>query len=125
VCQSHAATLPTGDQNKYAVWLIRLDPAAGPITWRTMDQVASEKTDREWGIARRIKKGRWAILKTLKPGDRLFTDGGFTCMPDGELKIVRRDENGLYVPCRRGKHYLDGQLDERGRLIGLYRSPGH
>ena len=92
-----------------------------------MDQAASEKTDRDWGIKRRIKAGpRWANLKNVKPGDRLFTDGGFTCMEAGELKVVRRDEGGqLYVACRDGKHLLDGQNDGDGKLIGVYYSPGH
>ena len=91
-----------------------------------MNDAAHQKTDRQWGIERRIKKGRWANLKTLKPGDRRFTDGGFPCMPDGELKVVRSDDNGqLYVACQHGKHYLDGQDDGDGKLIGLYHSPGH
>jgi hypothetical protein len=63
----------------------------------------------------------WAILSKIKPGDRLFTDSGFTCMGAGEAKIVRRDDQGrLFVPCRDGRHYLDGQRGENGALVGLY-----
>jgi hypothetical protein len=64
----------------------------------------------------------WVVAKKVKAGDRLFTDGGFTCMPGGELKVVREDGDGLYVACRDGRHYLDGQLDEQGRLVGFYNS---
>ena len=75
----------------------------------SMDQGSSDRYGREW-----------AILSQVKPGDRLFTDDGFTCMRFGEAKIVRRNEEGqLYVPCRDGRHYLDAQL-EHGRLIGFY-----
>jgi hypothetical protein len=79
-----------------------------------MDDASTNQFSREWAISRQVK-----------PGDRLFTDDGFTCMPAWQAKIVRRDEKGeLYVAClceRGGRHYLDGQLDEQGRLVGLYR----
>lgn len=54
----------------------------------------------------------------VSPGTVLIADGGFTCMRPG-AKIVRRGPHGLYVRCGCGRHYLDGQLDDDGRLIGL------
>lgn len=57
-------------------------------------------------------------LTDIKAGDAVITDDGFTCMPSKRTK-VREDDIGLYVPCRSGKHYLDGQLDGRGHLIGI------
>lgn len=57
----------------------------------------------------------------VKAGDVLVTDGGFTCMKDKELKTVCEDENGLYITCAEGHHYLDGQL-ERKEYIGLRKT---
>lgn len=59
-------------------------------------------------------------LNDLKAGDTIIADGGFTCMKAGE-KIVEADDAGLYVKCRSGHHYLDGQEAEDGELIGLSR----
>ncbi len=36
---------------------------------------------------------------------------GFTCIPDGEIRIVRDTGNGLFINCEEGCHYLDGQFD--------------
>lgn len=62
----------------------------------------------------------FANLKDLKAGDKVRTDGGFTCMPEGATRTVRAGEDGLYVRCDDGRHYLDGQHDARtGECIGL------
>jgi hypothetical protein len=61
-------------------------------------------------------------LDEVKPGDRLVADGGFTCISDGEVLVVETDDLGLFVPCRAGRHYLDGQEDVDGRLIGFRRT---
>jgi hypothetical protein len=79
------------------------------------DTPNDESTDRSHDIYKR----QWAKFSKVKSGDRLFTDEGFTCMPAGEVKYVCRDEEGLYVPCRDGKHYLVGQR-ERDALVGFY-----
>lgn len=58
-------------------------------------------------------------LADIKIGDRVKTDGGFTCMAAG-TKIVEGDDDGLFIPCNDGKHYLDGQEDEEGAdLVGI------
>jgi hypothetical protein len=61
-----------------------------------------------------------ARLGGLKAGDTLFADDGFTCMRAG-VKAVQQDEHGLYVKCRDGHHYLDGQLKDDGTLSGLVK----
>ena len=77
------------------------------------------------------KTGRaYARLSAVKVGDTLECDGGFTCLSRGERRVVQNDPatcpprngNGLYIACRDGKHFLDGQLDFDGSdaLIGLY-----
>jgi hypothetical protein len=58
-------------------------------------------------------------LSDLKKGDKIEVDGGFECMFG--IKEIDEDEDGLFVPCSHGKHYLDGQLDFGGGdiLIGI------
>lgn len=58
-------------------------------------------------------------LTDVKPGDILITDRGFTCMDKGQHLTVRLSRHGLWIPCRVGRHYLDGQEDEDGFLVGL------
>lgn len=55
----------------------------------------------------------------VREGDVLIADGGFTCIQTGSPLAVKADEDGLYFSCASGKHYLDGQEDENGDLIGL------
>jgi hypothetical protein len=68
----------------------------------------------------------WAKLSELKPGDKLVTDGGFTCMLDDAVKEVRQRENGdLYIECDlEGGHTLEGQVSEvnHDSLVGLWMS---
>ena len=61
-------------------------------------------------------------LTDIQPGDTIIADGGFTCMRAGPT-VVQADNAGLYVKCSEGRHYLDGQEDEAGELIGLSAAP--
>lgn len=54
----------------------------------------------------------------LKAGDTVAIDGGFTCMKAG-TKTVMEAPDGLYVACKSGHHYLGGQEDHDGNLIGV------
>lgn len=68
----------------------------------------------------------WARLSELKAGDKLVADGGFTCIKKGGVVVVEaRGDGQLYVGCRSGSHYLDGQVsgENHDSLIGLWRSP--
>jgi hypothetical protein len=59
-------------------------------------------------------------LSDLRPGDRITGFRDFGCIPDGAVRIVRRDAgNNLYVRCGDGVHLLDGQQDAAGELVGL------
>lgn len=53
-----------------------------------------------------------------KPGVTVRTDGGFTCMKAGEEHVIETTDDGLFIRCRRGQHYLAGQL-EGGEYVGL------
>ena len=62
---------------------------------------------------------------SLVDGDILVPDRGFTCMYPGHPHLVRVDATGPWVSCccatGRGRHYLDGQLDESGMVVGMRR----
>lgn len=57
--------------------------------------------------------------KDLNPGDRIIADGGFTCLRDGEICIVDISHDGLFVKCLQERHYLLGQQDKDGNLVGF------
>jgi hypothetical protein len=60
----------------------------------------------------------------VKPGMKLRVEGGFGCMKRGAEVIVKVDEQGFpFVPCRRGGHWLAGQVGEGGELIGFSPCP--
>ena len=66
--------------------------------------------------------GRRLRLHNLAVGMTVRTDDGFTCLEPG-LQIVRKDpENGYYISCQDGRHYLDGQVDhdDPELLVGVY-----
>lgn len=56
-------------------------------------------------------------LTDVKEGDIIIADGGFTCMEAGEHKVY--DDGRFYIKCDEGKHFLEGQEDENGNLIGV------
>lgn len=60
-------------------------------------------------------------LSDLKAGQTILADAGFTCLKAGPHE-VKADGSGLYVECSEGHHYLDGQKDEVGSLVGLSAS---
>jgi hypothetical protein len=59
-------------------------------------------------------------LDQVKAGMTLIADNGFSCLKNGERYIVEGDADGeLYITCDAGHHYLEGQVDEDGELVGL------
>lgn len=65
---------------------------------------------------------KFVQFDSVKVGDVLVTDGGFTCMGDGERKTVKSCAHGLYIDCAEGNHSLAGQIGDHGELLGLYPS---
>lgn len=45
--------------------------------------------------------------------------GGFSCIAEGEVLLVYRDDLGLFVQCDEGGHYLASHKDEEGNLVGF------
>lgn len=64
----------------------------------------------------------WATLSTLKPGDKLQADPGFTCIRANDILTIQGCEHGLFVPCSEGKHFLDGQADDGEHLVGFWQA---
>lgn len=55
----------------------------------------------------------------LKPGDRLTDFFAWGCVPQGAVRVVRRDAEGyLFVRCAEGCHCLSGQTGDDGELVG-------
>ncbi len=64
-------------------------------------------------------RGRpYAKIADVKVGSILKPDGDFTCMLEGTKLVVAHDD-GLYVPCSVGRHYLSGQV-QGDHYLGLY-----
>lgn len=59
-------------------------------------------------------------LNDLKPGDTVILDDRFTCMAEGAHVVKAKDDTGLlFLDCEEGTHYLDGQENEDGELVGI------
>lgn len=70
--------------------------------------------------SRDIQGRAYAKLSELCVGSLVDVDKGFDCMRG--RKVVYKDKKGLYLLCSDGHHYLDGQLDDAGHLVGIYKS---
>lgn len=62
-------------------------------------------------------------IKEIKLGDVILLDDGFTCAEAG-LVTIQENWAGYFFSCEQGQHYLDGQEDAAGDLIGMSRPPG-
>ncbi len=69
------------------------------------------------------KQGRaYAVVADTKAGDVLIADGDFDCIKKGAHVVVSVDaDDGLYVPCKKERHDLAGQLSKDGTYyVGFY-----
>lgn len=66
---------------------------------------------------------RWADIRKLRAGDKVNVDGGFTCLEAGEVVVQQHSQYtgaaALYVSCRAGKHFLEGQCDDGIHCVGI------
>lgn len=60
-----------------------------------------------------------APVDLVHVGDELLSDNGFTCMVEGAKCKVEKDDDGLFVRCNEGRHYLNGQEDDHGNYVGF------
>ena len=64
---------------------------------------------------------QYAEYSKLTPGFIVQVDSGMNCIPANATRVVQQDSYGMYIKCRCGHHYLDGQLaDEGDFLVGIY-----
>ncbi len=58
-------------------------------------------------------------MSDIQAGQSVDLDDGFTCILRGAV-LIQVDEKGeLFFYCGDGKHYIDGQEDEDGNLVGI------
>ena len=63
-------------------------------------------------------------LTDVMVGDILIADAGFSCIEDQKkCRVLEDKDKGLYILCSNGKHFLDGQTDTIGDLVGLVLKP--
>lgn len=63
----------------------------------------------------------WTKVSEIKIGSMVKMDDDFSCMMGGVNRIVQEDDQGLFVVCAEGHHYLDGQLSEdESHYVGVY-----
>lgn len=56
------------------------------------------------------------------PGMVVQVDDGFTCIGKWQDREIQKDADGLWIKCRSGRHYMDGQLSDDGKTyVGVYR----
>lgn len=67
----------------------------------------------------------YALVSETSPNDMLEADDGFTCMKEGERKVVF---HGMYIKCDEGSHMLDSQVETKCKgvkcqpfYLGLYK----
>lgn len=67
-----------------------------------------------------INGRKYLTINQAKPGLMIECDDDFTCIRENDSKIIQSDDDGsLYITCKEGKHYLDGQLQNE-IYIGIY-----
>lgn len=66
----------------------------------------------------------FAKLSELQPGDILRADADFTCIEANARRVALKDDDGYYVICECGRHYLSGQLDynDNDTIVGFYKT---
>jgi hypothetical protein len=70
-------------------------------------------------------------LSDIKAGDAIQLDAGFTCRAAGPVEVKAAADGKLYFDCagpdadagHGHKHFLDGQEDDSGELVGISPAP--
>ena len=69
---------------------------------------------------------RYARYKDTHVGDLLRAEHGFNCLECGGVyRVEKDDEEGLFLQCERGRHYLCEHCNAMDEIIGLYHTPGY
>lgn len=64
----------------------------------------------------------YLTVAEARKGIRIKLDADFSCASNHARKTLRCDPtNGLWFPCREGRHYMDGQLSDDDKFyVGVY-----
>lgn len=66
----------------------------------------------------------YAKLSEVKTHETLYVDNGFTCCDAGPVTLCLDPEcKELYFECDAGQHWLEGQINEKGELVGMATTP--
>jgi hypothetical protein len=66
---------------------------------------------------------RYAKVADVDIGSKLVVDDGFACIKPRTVRHVWGNRTGLFVKCRCGRHYLDGQIEPHANgafYVGMY-----
>lgn len=65
----------------------------------------------------------WLTVEEAKAGMYVDHDSGSDCWHKGRgYRILDEEYGGLYIRCKVGSHWLEGQLSDDGKhYVGLYR----
>lgn len=67
-------------------------------------------------------KKTYSRLEEFQNGEECQVDGDFTCVKAWSTVTIQHDVEGKpFFECKSGSHYLEGQLNEDGLVVGLYR----
>ena len=62
----------------------------------------------------------YSKMFAIKPGDRMVTYGGFSCIAGNTVVTIEQDGMGaLFFRCGDGLHYLESQRAEDNTCLGL------
>lgn len=64
----------------------------------------------------------------IRAGDTLIAGGNFCCIKEGAaLQVITHqdDSETIAVPCSLGHHILEGQVDEKGYVVGFTKENGN
>lgn len=87
-------------------------------------QSENGKPETTTGLSRTVPtiEGReWYLpVASALAGVTVQVDGDFTCIRSRQRRLICEDEAGLFIKCREGQHYLDGQISDCGEFyIGM------
>jgi len=65
----------------------------------------------------------WVNIFSLKVGQYIHFDGGSDCMKAGPKEVKRDEQQGLYVDCGEGRHYLYADAKDSQYVVGFRVNP--
>lgn len=51
-------------------------------------------------------------VNEVKKGTRIQFGDGYGCLKPNAIRVVNSSKDGLWVKCKEGKHYIDGNIED-------------